>query len=293
MTRLTDAQMAALAELNSALYKARITGLLEKFSSTDIADSFYQDVGGLCAENRISTPEREKVFEEFNAKLFAVTKNPERLHVELFEFAMGIRNPDIYRCEEGSEEWPSPSEVAKYQVGVVLMDDPEAELIDFSLPADTPQNELLGLANQILFCQIPATFRPQTPWANNRTADIDGGGVPFNAMGNLIKMDLKEVQAMFASGRDFDRLADGLPARESHDGPFEVDIDEAAVVRMVCLFAGMHGALDEDDGVSDITQLMWDEFESQAFKLLKLAGGIHRELPVDAVPVAAVESPMG
>ena len=69
MTRLTDAQMAALAELNSALYKARITGLLEKFSSTDIADSFYKDVGGLCAENRISTPEREKVFEEFNAKL--------------------------------------------------------------------------------------------------------------------------------------------------------------------------------------------------------------------------------
>ena len=105
------------------------------------------------------------------------------------------------------------------------------------------------LVRGVARCQVPATFRPQA-WVDDYAVDIDGK-TSFNCLGALLSMDADEVRAMFGRGRDFDRLADGLPAREGHEGPFEVDVDAKALLRLINQFAAESREIGSITALSD------------------------------------------
>jgi hypothetical protein len=71
--------------------------------------------------------------------------------------------------------------------------------------------------------RLMATFRPQA-WINNYAVDIDGA-VTFDATDALLTLDLEGVRTFREHSEQSDRLADDLPARQVHSGPFEVDVD--------------------------------------------------------------------
>ena len=68
-----------------------------------------------------------------------------------------------------------------------------------------------------------ATFRPQA-WQNGYAVDVDGK-VEFDATGKLLTLSLDEIREFKENDYDSDNLADDLPERQDHDGPFEVDTD--------------------------------------------------------------------
>lgn len=68
-----------------------------------------------------------------------------------------------------------------------------------------------------------ATFRPQA-WINDYAADIDKP-VQFDATLNILALTLEEFKNFKENSYDSDSLADDLPERENHSGPFEVDVD--------------------------------------------------------------------
>lgn len=115
-----------------------------------------------------------------------------------------------------------------------------------------------GALAAMMKCDVPATFVPEA-WINDYAIEVDDGRVAFNAIPALLKMKLADVQEMFEKGVDFDELSEGLPARESHDGPFEVEIDEADLTNMVCLLSDFVGALDKCT-MAEVTPAMWDDF---------------------------------
>lgn len=71
--------------------------------------------------------------------------------------------------------------------------------------------------------RLRAVFRPQA-WIRDQATDVDGR-VEFDATAAFLRLDLKTVRRFRASDYDSDALADDLPARRAHDGPFEVDVD--------------------------------------------------------------------
>lgn len=310
MTKLTPEQNTALGELNAALYKAKNTGVLEKLSVASewddshrhtgvnkrlaaalLINDFYKLVGKLCADNRVlgdsaSSGEPDAVF---TARVQAVTQDG--IDEELIALTMGVSEPGLYRLHMPWEPWPSKETLSRYEVEVSRADKNRPQVLRelVALPPDT--DNVLDAVHQIMFCRLPATLRRQA-WVNDYAVDIDDGDVHFNAMANLVKMDLREVQEMFARGVDFDELANGLPEREAHSGPFEVDVCEEDVVRMVCLLSGMHGALGENDSVSDITQPMWDDFVTTAHHLLQINGGdLYGQLEATQDTEVALQAP--
>ena len=70
-----------------------------------------------------------------------------------------------------------------------------------------------------------ATWRPQAD-QNGYCVDIDGQ-VQFDATLQLLSLDLERVRNFREHDEDSDRLAidSGLPAWQTHNGPFEVDVD--------------------------------------------------------------------
>lgn len=68
-----------------------------------------------------------------------------------------------------------------------------------------------------------ATFRPQA-WQHDFAVEV-GGKVEFDATGKLLSLSLDEIKGFRENNYDSDYLADSLPEREDHDGPFEVDTD--------------------------------------------------------------------
>lgn len=294
MPKLTPEQNAALGDLNAALYKSKNTGLLALLPAAQVADDFYNLVGKLCADNRDLGDGAPSVQIDPNA-IFTSKISVELsglTHEDAMVIDMGAANPDLYEMRQLIDEFPQREIVEGYRVTVSRAN---MASVDIFLHPDTPVQELLPLAHQIMFCRIPATLRRQA-WVNDHAVDIDDGEVCFNAMANLIKMDLEDVQDMFAAGRAFgpikDALANGLPEREAHEasgGPFEVDVQEEDVVRMVCLLSSMHGALSENDSVSDIKQPMWDDFVVAAHQLLQINGGdLYGQLAVPEQEVEAV-----
>ena len=266
--KLNPHQNAALADLNVALYRAKNTGVLAMLPQSSFSEAFYQSVGDLCVQtNGRPLAERDEDA-TFTARVKAVMHDRDCFDEELIVLTMGVSNPDIYRLNMPMEPWPPKEAVSRYEVLISRADMKGQVLI--VLPPEI--DHLLEEVHQIMFCRVPATFRPQA-WVNNRAIDQDDGECHFNAVKGLIKLDLNELQDMFEENVDFDCLADGLPEREAHGGPFEVDVDEAAVLRIVCLLSGHAGALDENDSVADITQPMWDDFVSIAFDLERLTGG--------------------
>jgi hypothetical protein len=79
------------------------------------------------------------------------------------------------------------------------------------------------MSEQKQYPRLMATFRPQA-WINDQAVDTDGR-VPFDATGALLALPLERIRSFQEYNHDSDDLAAGLPAREDHSGPFEVDTD--------------------------------------------------------------------
>jgi len=127
------------------------------------------------------------------------------------------------------------------------------------------EEELHQLSLAILRCEVQAEIRPCDflgDWASP---------VRFNAVPYLMSHELCDLKRLFDDWpqRWDPRVAKALfwfdqgtkvEAHQACSVPFELHIDEQELVSFVCLLSGQHGALGENDRVSDITQAMWDDF---------------------------------
>lgn len=130
----------------------------------------------------------------------------------------------------------------------------------------------------MLRCNVDATFIAQA-WVDDNAIEIDDGRQTFNAMPALIKMSLSDVIEMFSEDCDYDQLAESCPGFEDNTGPFEVEIDEEDVVKMVCLLSDYATALPEGR-LADVTPAMWDDFCANAGAILKeVASASERDAP--------------
>lgn len=105
------------------------------------------------------------------------------------------------------------------------------------------------LLRDVLHPSVKAIFRPQI-WDNDYAVDMDDR-TEFDCLPELLRMSAQEVRAMFNRGVDFDRLANGLPAREHHDGPFEVRVDEQRLVSLINHLAAEPREISAAEEVSD------------------------------------------
>ena len=71
--------------------------------------------------------------------------------------------------------------------------------------------------------RLIATFRPQA-WINKRAVDIDGA-VKFDATEEILGLGWVAVRDFAYHNYDSDHLSSNLAERETHGGPFEVDVD--------------------------------------------------------------------
>lgn len=71
--------------------------------------------------------------------------------------------------------------------------------------------------------RLMATFRPQV-WQRDNLLNIDGV-VEFDATAEFLQLTLRAIKQFKEHDYDSDRLAESLPARQEHTGPFEVDVD--------------------------------------------------------------------
>lgn len=130
-------------------------------------------------------------------------------------------------------------------------------------------------------CNVDATFIAQA-WINDNAIEVDDGRQVFNAMPQLIRMDLGDVIEMFEEDVDYDELAHSCPGFENNTGPFEVQIDEEDVVKMVYLLSDNANVL-PDGRLADVTPAMWDDFCANAGAILKeVASASEREAPSQA-----------
>lgn len=99
----------------------------------------------------------------------------------------------------------------------------------WGLPADLregPLAELIGVVQRR--CPIMATFHPQR-WEGKHRTVPDGPPTRFDATGIVLRMDPDAIDSLRDRHYPVGVLAAGLPARRAHDGPFDVDIKEAAM----------------------------------------------------------------
>ena len=151
-----------------------------------------------------------------------------------------------------SPEWNAPQYFVVKVGGVAAAFKPSAE-----------REYLKHAAGLMLRCEIQADFEPQA-WINDHAVPIDDGKATFNALAALISLSFSDFREMFSEGVDFDALATGLPEREAHRGPFEVRIDEAAVVELIEVLTG-----NELEGSGAVGRATWDTFVDAASGLLK------------------------
>ncbi len=71
--------------------------------------------------------------------------------------------------------------------------------------------------------RLTAVFRPQA-WRNDQAIDIDHS-VRFDATAKILRLSAGEIRSFRYFGDESDALAEDLPARKDHTGPFEVDVD--------------------------------------------------------------------
>lgn len=71
--------------------------------------------------------------------------------------------------------------------------------------------------------RLMAVFQPQA-WVNDYAINIDGA-VEFDATEAFLGRSLEFIRKYAECSYDSDVLADDLPERQQHDGPFEVECD--------------------------------------------------------------------
>jgi len=187
---------------------------------------------------------------KIQAKVYAITYPNNQRH-EIYDVDLDVMDP------KQSTTFLRTGSTGRVVEHYILELPSPNDLISIVIPGGV--DPLAATVNQALQCHIEAEFQPEQ-WVNNHAVPLLNDYVTFNALPALSKMALSEVKAMFEQGTDFDALAEGLPAREDHDGPFEVSIEEQHVVAMVCLLSGTTSRLSENDNMADISQWMWDDF---------------------------------
>ncbi|HWS28306.1 MAG TPA: hypothetical protein VN259_17225 [Xanthomonadales bacterium] len=123
------------------------------------------------------------------------------------------------------------------------------------------------LLRDVLRPSVKAIFRPQI-WDNDYAVDLDDR-TEFDCLPELLRMSAQEVRAMFNRGVDFDRLANGLPAREHHGGPFEVEVDEQ---RLVSLINSLAAEPREISAVEEVSDHEWTRFVQRVSVVLGESG---------------------
>jgi len=73
--------------------------------------------------------------------------------------------------------------------------------------------------------RIKATFRPQA-WINDYATDT-GENVQFDITEKFLSLSLQKIKDFKFNNYDSDYMADDLPERQAHNGPFEVDMEMA------------------------------------------------------------------
>jgi hypothetical protein len=215
------------------------------------------------------------------AHVFAVTQPGNRRH-EIYDVEVDFSDE---ACPVGFRKIGSTGrEVDHYLLEMATTQG----AVSIPIPGDVP--DLATLVDEALRCFIPAQFEPQA-WVSDHAVCIDDGHCTFNAVPALLKLDLTEVRAIFGgvSVRDLDFLAEGLPQRRAHSGPFDVRINQEDVVRMVCLLSGCHGALGENDSVQDITHSMWDDFTIAANQIQSIQSDARRATEPASIPRLIVD----
>ena len=101
--------------------------------------------------------------------------------------------------------------------------------------------------------KIMATFRPQQ-WINDYATDT-GNNVEFDATRAFLNQLWGRVGRFEFNNYDSDELAEELPERQAHDGPFEVDVDEQQIVD----FFAHYGV----ENWGDVTYEQWQEICEQ------------------------------
>lgn len=215
------------------------------------------------------------------AQVFAITQPGNRRHV-IYDVEMDFADE---KCPVGFRKIGSTGREVDYYLLEMATDQGGVSIV---IPGDA--TGLATLVDEALRCFIPAHFEPQA-WVSDHAVAVDDGHCTFNAVPALLKLDLSEVKAIFGgrSFRDLDVLAEGLPQRAAHSGPFDVRINEKDVVRMVCLLSGGHGFLGENDSVQDITQYMWDDFTIAANQILSIQSDAWQETEPAGPPRLVVD----
>ena len=181
------------------------------------------------------------------AQVYGVV-SPGGTHKELYDVTLDVTNPDATVM---FKRVGSPGAVQYWQL----------QVRDTTLSFPPDDEDLCGKINKAILCHIPATFRPQV-WIEDNTLNLEHEMSFFNALPALISMELPAVIAMFEEDCDYDCLSSSQPAREAHDGPFEVDIEEAAVIEMVNVLAGIHAHAGEElqTSIGQVNLKAWNSF---------------------------------
>lgn len=160
---------------------------------------------------------------------------------------------------------------------------------DLVFAPDATVSTMSEAAQRALNADLLARFIPQA-WINDYAIEIDGA-VDFNVLPAVIKAGRETLRTAFDAGGDLDFLADDLDAAKSHSGPFEVELQEESLVRMVRLLSS-RGPM----GISDlysfdtIDQMTWNAFANTAEAILKEQARVRTG---DAALVDAAGNPFG
>ena len=153
---------------------------------------------------------------------------------------------------------------------------------------DGSLTEAMAALQLLVRPRLRARFVPQV-WQDDEAAPA-GDEVEFNCIEAFSRMSLPAALDALKPGLARDALADGLPERTNHDGPFEVWVDEAALVHLVCLVADhMHFPTMSLGDLGHVPRLTWDKFRMRVRKVLDMAQTEHA--PVGAAPVELPEAP--
>lgn len=154
--------------------------------------------------------------------------------------------------------------------------------------------ELFGVESVVAWLLDPkiiAVFRPEV-WQGDYAVEIDGRE-SFDVLPALMKMTFSELRNLLLADVEYDELADGLAARENHNGPFEVEFPPAAVVPLaVMLLLGRPIGRDDfdfsagDDLQAVLDEPLWDRFRAVAAEVCALRNALRgtpeeEEAPAD------------
>jgi len=156
-------------------------------------------------------------------------------------------------------------------------------------------DEIIAIAETAVRCEIAAYFEAQV-WIDDYALRQDDGHSYFNAAPAIAQLDSGNICRVLR-GRDLDFLAEGLPARIAHNGPFNVSIDRSDVVRLITLLAGGYKACDpESNDIDDIPEEMMQDglnLLKKVISIKRLAGCPVFELTGDTDHAPENETTMG